>query len=149
MATTGRLHVAEAPSSSSSRMLSCPSASPYASRPEIGPFWGCLQLYAEGFYGVLVPDVEDADAAGDSKEEAIQETTKKLSSQLKRMPRDAWPAASDLQTAAAKARAVVQADGGEFIHEESWEMVQVPVDFSLVADLPSAMLEQLHKEYCT
>ena len=42
------------------------------------------------------------------------------------MPRDAWPAASDLHTAVAKARAVVMVDGDEFMHEESWEMVQVP-----------------------
>ncbi len=145
MATTRVLYVAEVPSSSGSQL---PSASPYADMPNIGPFWGCQQRFKDGSYGVFVPDVEDAAAAGESKAEALYETSKKLSSQLKRMPRDQVPAPSDCQTAEAKARAFVDADAGEFMHEESWEMVQVPVDFSLVVDLPTAVLEQLHKEYC-
>ncbi|PNH04382.1 hypothetical protein TSOC_009464 [Tetrabaena socialis] len=91
----------------------------------------------------------DAAAAGGSKEEALQETAKKLSSQLQRMPPHEVPVPSDRQIAAGKAREVVDADAGEFIHEESWEMVLVPVDFSLVADLPTAVLEQMQKEYCT
>ncbi|KAG2431348.1 hypothetical protein HYH02_013338 [Chlamydomonas schloesseri] len=154
--TTGARVAAEAPPSSSSRLPSSspsrglPSSSPYAAaEPTIGPFWGCLQRFTDGVFGVFVPDVEDSAAAGDSKEEALLETSRKLSSQLRDVPRDQVPAPSDLQTATAKARAFVDADAGEFIHEESWEMVQVPVDFSLVVDLPAAVLEQLKAQYCT
>ncbi|KAG2484012.1 hypothetical protein HYH03_017179 [Edaphochlamys debaryana] len=66
---------------------------------------------------------------------------------LKDVPPHQVPAPSDRETASAKVREFVKKDRGEFIHEESWEMVLVPVDFSLVVDVPEAVLEEWRRQY--
>ncbi|GLC49588.1 hypothetical protein PLESTB_000261600 [Pleodorina starrii] len=131
-------------SSPAETMFSMPASSESLGRKN---YWGCLQFYSEGFYGILVPDVVDAAGAGETKQEALLETMKKLSSQLKRLPPEQIPCPSNKATAIEKVRAIVDDDGGEFIHVESWEMVQVPVDFSLVEELPAAELNYLRNKY--
>ncbi len=110
-------------------------------------YWGCAQRFREGFYGVFVPDVEDAAGAGESPEEALAAAKEKLACELSDIPQHQRPLPSDEATATAKARKVVEDDAGEFIHEEEWHMVKVQVDFSLVKKLTAAELEQLQKKY--
>ncbi|KXZ55376.1 hypothetical protein GPECTOR_3g503 [Gonium pectorale] len=129
------------------RLFEAPSGCSSHASAEFGPYWGYMLLNKEGFYEVLVPDLEDAGAAGETKDEALAETIKKLSSQLQQLPPSEIPEPSDEATATLKACAFVDADAGEFIHVVSWEMVQVPVDFSQVVELSTAELKELYKEY--
>ncbi|GIL81545.1 hypothetical protein Vretimale_947 [Volvox reticuliferus] len=110
-------------------------------------YWGYLQRYSEGFYGIMVPDVKDSAAAGETIAEALEETVIKTSCMLKDLPPEQIPVPSDKESACKKARAYVEEDGGEFIHEEYWEMIEVPVDFSLVKELPAEELERFRKKY--
>ncbi len=110
-----------------------------------------MQQYSEGFFGILVPDVEDAAAAGENAEEALQETSKKLSTQLKRIPprsrfRGPAPRMSPPRKRR-KALAIVDDDGGEFLHVVSWTMIEGAVNFCLVEELPAGELERLMKKY--
>ncbi len=42
---------------------------------------------------------------------------------------------------------IVDDDGGEFFHVVSWTMIEVPVNFCLVEELPAGELERLMKKY--